>query len=114
MGLALRLRRGAGKIVTAVRTAYIVDRARRSKRLADLQLWHIRVGVDCGAKAMSDQADRAGVGIESVAGTQLVSVGNTLCRQHQQQQDKAQVATQDVWRDTHNAAMYSSPGRDIQ
>jgi hypothetical protein len=49
-----------------------------------------------------------------VAGTQLVSVGNTLRRQHQQQQDKAQVATQDVWRDTHIAVMYSSPGSDIQ
>jgi hypothetical protein len=54
------------------------------------------------------------VGIESVAGTQLVSVGNTLRRQHQQQQDKAQLATQDVWRDTHIEAMYSSPGSDIQ
>jgi len=83
-------------------------------RLADLQLWCIRVGVDYCAQAMADQADRAGVGIESVAGTQFVSVGNTLRRKHQQQQDKAQVATQDVWRDKHIAVMYSSPGSDIQ
>ena len=69
---------------------------RRNKRLADLQLWYIRVGVDCCAQAMADQADRAWVGIERVAGTELVSVGNTLRRQHQQQQEKAQVATQDV------------------
>lgn len=61
-----------------------------------MQLWHIWMGVDCCTQAMADQADRAGVGIERVAGTQLVSVGNTLRRQHQQQQEKAQVATQDV------------------
>ena len=64
------------------------------ERVVDLDLRRFMVDTDGSTQAMADNAGCTRVRSYSMAITKLVRIGNTLCRQHQQQQCKTRVATQ--------------------
>jgi hypothetical protein len=78
---------GAGKL-------YIEDRIGRDEDMAGLHLRCFIAYADSSAQAMADQAGCTRVGLQGMAVTKLVRIYDTLRCQHQQQQRKAQVATQ--------------------
>lgn len=75
----------------------------RSEDLVSLQWGYCVVDADGSPQAVTDNAGGTQMWLQCVIGAHVVRHGNTLCGQHQQQERKASVSTQDMWREFHCA-----------